>query len=312
MALLLMGFSALLLGVTLGANDAGNIFGTAVATRFVKYRTAVMLTFVFVVIGSTLQGGKGIDTLKSLTNQNMNTSIMVGLVVAGVGLVFTYLGQPISLSQSVVGGLLGLGLSQKTVDIGVVEKIVVSWITAPFGACICALVLYKLFYLVISKLKIGILEREIFIKIGLVVAGIVGAYALGANNVANTVGMFAGTLKEDYNTYLALFGGLSIGIGVVLFSKRVMMNIGRGIVVLDGFSAFISVISSGITVYIFSIIGVPVSTTHTIVGAVVGVGIHHGFHTLRFKTIKDILLSWVLAPTICLILTSSGYSIFIK
>ncbi|MCX8064074.1 MAG: anion permease [Candidatus Hydrogenedentes bacterium] len=311
MGYFLMLLSTLSLGITLGANDAGNVFGAAVATRFIKYRTAVILIFIFVLIGSILQGGKGIDTLRAVTNQNVNTSVLVGLVVAGVGIIFTFLGQPISLSQSVVGGLLGLGLSQKTLDIGIIEKIVLSWITAPLGACMCALILYKFFNAIFSNLSIGILQRELIIKVGLIIAGVIGAYALGANNVANTVGMFAGVWSETSTIELTFLGGASIGIGALLFSRSVMMNIGEGIVALDGFSAFVSVVSSGVTVYIFSIIGVPVSTTHTIVGAVVGVGIHHGFHTLKFKTIREILLSWVFAPAICLILTSSGYAIFI-
>jgi len=311
MKLFLMFLSAFLLGATLGANDAGNVFGTAVATRFIKYRTAVLLTFLFGLLGAVLQGGKGIDPLKSMTEQSIDTSILVGLVVASVGLVFTFLGQPISLSQSVVGGLLGLALSQKNFNLAVIEKIILSWITAPLIACLLSLVIYKVLTALFIRLKIGILDREVMIKLGLVFSGMVGAYALGANNVANTVGMFAGAWEDVSYTMLALLGGVSIGIGVVLFSKRVMMNIGKGIVFLDGFSAFVSVISSGIAVYIFSIVGVPVSTTHTIIGAVIGIGIHHGFHTLNYKTIRDIVLSWVLAPTICLILTSSGYAIFI-
>lgn len=308
----LMFLTAVFLGITLGANDAGNIFGTAVATRFVKYRSAVLLTFLFVVLGAVLQGSKGIDTLKSITEQNVNTSILVGLVVAFVGMVFTYLGQPISLSQSVVGALLGLALSQKNYNLFIIEKIILSWITAPFTACIFSLILYKILSTLFIKLHIGILDREFLIKVGLTIAGVIGAYALGANNVANTVGMFAGSWKDVSNIELALLGGVSIGTGVMLFSKRVMMNIGKGIVYLDGFSAFISVFSAGIAVYIFSLVGVPVSTTHAIIGAVVGVGIHHGFHTLNYRTIREILLSWILAPTICLILTSSGYAIFIS
>lgn len=306
----ILGTSALL-GLTLGGNDAGNVFGTAVATRFIRFRTAGILTFIFVVIGAVLQGSKGIETLSGITTHDINTSILVGLVVSIVGFILTLLGQPISLSQAVVGGLIGLGLSQNDVQWKMLWKVLLCWMFTPLGAGIIAIICYKVMLTLFLQMKIGILTRENLIRRGLFVSGIIGAYALGSNNVANTVGMFSGTLKGVSDTELALLGGLFIGTGVLLFSKPVMMNVGKGIVLLDGFSALVAVLSSGITVYIFSIVGVPVSTTQAVVGAIIGIGFHHGVHTLRFKVIEDIILSWLIAPIACLILVSAGYSIFI-
>lgn len=312
MGILLVVFTSALLGLTLGGNDAGNVFGTAVATRFIRFRTAGLLTFFFVIIGAVLQGSKGIDTLSGITTQNINTSILVGLVVSFVGFILTILGQPISLSQAVVGGLIGLGLTQNEVQWTMLWKVLICWAFTPLGAGIIAIICYKIMLTLFSHVKVGILTRETFIRRGLIISGIIGAYALGANNVANTVGMFAGTIEGVSNTELALLGGFFIGTGVLLFSKPVMMNIGKGIVLLDGFSALIVVLSSGITVYIFSLVGVPVSTTQAVVGAIIGVGFYHGVHTLRFKVIKDIVLSWLIAPIACLILTSAGYAIFLN
>lgn len=312
MGLLLVILTSALLGLTLGGNDAGNVFGTAVATRFIRFRTAGLLTFFFVIVGAVLQGSKGIDTLSGITTQNINTSILVGLVVSLVGFVLTVLGQPISLSQAVVGGLLGLGLTQNNVQWAMLWKVLICWAFTPLGAGMIAIICYKIMLISLSHVKVGILTRETFIRRGLIISGVVGAYALGANNVANTVGMFAGTIKGISNTELALLGGFFIGTGVLLFSKPVMMNIGKGIVLLDGFSALVVVLSSGITVYFFSLVGVPVSTTQAVVGAIIGVGFYHGVHTLRFKVIKDILLSWFVAPIVCLILTSAGYAIFLN
>ncbi len=309
--ILIFGVSALL-GITLGANDAGNVFGTAVATRFVRYRTACVLTFIFVVIGAVLQGSKGIETLSGITPQNVNTSVLVGFVVGIVGFILSLLGQPISLSQAVVGGLIGLGLSQNKVEWEILWKVLICWAFTPLGAGIIAIICYKILFVFLSHLRMGILTRETLIRRGLLLSGVIGAYSLGANNVANTVGMFSGTIKDVSNMELALLGGVFIGIGVLLFSKPVMMNVGKGIVILDGFSAFVVVLSSSVTVYIFSLVGVPVSTTQAVVGAIVGIGIHHGVHTLQFKVIKDILLSWLVAPIACLVFVSAGYAIFIN
>jgi len=191
-------------------------------------------------------------------------------------------------------------------------EVLICWAFTPLGAGVIAIICYKMMLALLSHVKIGILTREILIRRGLIISGIIGAYALGANNVANTVGMFAGTLPKLSNVELAFLGGLFIGVGVLLFSTPVIMNVGKGIVLLDGFSALVAVLSSGITVYIFSLIGVPVSTTQAIVGAIIGIGYHHGVHTLKFKVIRDILLSWLIAPITSLILVSAGYAIFIK
>lgn len=299
------------LGIVLGANDGGNVFGAAVATRFIRFRTAAILTFIFVVIGAVLQGSKGIETLSGITSQDINSSILVGLVVSIVGFSLIILRQPISLSQAVVGGLIGLGLAQHNLQWQILGKVFLCWFFTPIGAGVIAVICYKILLTIFSSMEIGILTRETLIRRGLIFSGILSAYALGANNVANTVGIFAGDWEGVSNIELAFLGSISIGIGALLFSKPIMMNIGKRIVVLDGFSALVAVLSSGITVYIFSLVGVPVSITQAIVGAIVGVGFYHGVHTLHFNVIKDILLCWFIAPTLCLILTSAGYAIFI-
>lgn len=299
------------LGIVLGANDGGNVFGAAVATRFIRFRTAAILTFIFVVIGAVLQGSKGIETLSGITSQDINSSILVGLVVSIVGFSLIILRQPISLSQAVVGGLIGLGLAQHNLQWQILGKVFLCWFFTPIGAGVIAVICYKVLLTIFSSMEIGILTRETLIRRGLIFSGILSAFALGANNVANTVGIFAGDWEGVSNIELAFLGSISIGIGALLFSKPIMMNIGKRIVVLDGFSALVAVLSSGITVYIFSLVGVPVSITQAIVGAIVGVGFYHGVHTLHFNVIKDILLCWFIAPTLCLILTSAGYAIFI-
>ncbi len=312
MGLLLIFVTSALLGMTLGGNDAGNVFGTAVATRFIRYRTACILTFIFVVIGAVLQGSRGIETLSGITTNNVSSSILVGLVVSIVAFILTILGQPISLSQAVVGGLVGLGLAQNEVQWKMLWKVLICWAFTPLGAGVIAVICYKAMLFIFSNMKIGILTRETLIRRGLIISGIIGAYALGANNVANTVGMFSGTISGFSDVELALLGGTFIGVGVLLFSKPVMMNVGKGIVLLDGFSALVVVLSSGVTVYVFSIVGVPVSTTQALVGAIVGIGFHHGVHTLKFKVVRDIVLSWLLAPISSLILVSAGYAIFLN
>ena len=95
-----------------------------------------------------------------------------------------------------------------------------------------------------------------------------------------------------------LTGGISIALGAVTYSKRVMMTVGKGLVSLDGFSAFIAVLSQAITVHIYAEIGVPVSTSQAIIGAVLGIGLVLGMQTINSRTLLNIVIGWLSTPLI--------------
>ncbi|MBL7171092.1 MAG: inorganic phosphate transporter, partial [Candidatus Omnitrophica bacterium] len=131
----------------------------------------------------------------------------------------------------------------------------------------------------------------------------------GANNSANATGVFyqAGTLSA-YQA--ALIGGVSIALGAVTFSKNVMLTVGKRLLNLDAFSAFIVILSEAITVHIFAIIGVPVSTSQAVVGGVLGIGIVKGMRTVDIRTLRRILYAWILTPVIGGIFSYFMYRLF--
>ena len=94
----------------------------------------------------------------------------------------------------------------------------------------------------------------------------------------------------------ALIGSLSIAFGILTYSKNVMNTIGRKIVELDGFSAFISTLSAAITVHVFTQVGVPVSISQASVGGVAGIGLLKGTKTMRKRTLIDIGIGWISTP----------------
>ena len=146
------------------------------------------------------------------------------------------------------------------------------------------------------------------IRILLIVCGCYGAYALGANNVANVSAVFVGPGMLDVSQ-AALFGSISIAAGAVTYSKAVMMTVGKGIVQLDSFTAFVCVLAHAVTVHIYAIVGVPVSTSQAIVGAVLGVGLIKGGQTIHFKTLGHIFAGWTATPFIAGFFSATGYFI---
>ncbi|MBW8017239.1 MAG: inorganic phosphate transporter [Planctomycetes bacterium] len=301
----------LFLGWTLGANDSANVFGTAVASRIISFKQACILCGMAVILGSYLQGAAGIETLSGLTTQSVSTAVIVTVSAALTGTFMTYLAIPISTSQAVVGSILGIALATGNADYSGLTKIVLCWIGTPLGSIVISCVLYKSLEWFFRTVPMSMLTRDKILWGGLLLAGTYGAYALGANNVTNSTGVFSGLIDGVSDRTLAAIGGVAIAAGAITFSKRVMLAVGGGIMPLDAFCALIAVLSMSITVHIFAVIGAPVSTSQGIVGAIIGIGILRGVQAIDLKTIRKIALGWIMTPILSLILAAAAYAIFL-
>ena len=294
--------SGFFLGWALGSNDAANIFGTAVATRTIRFWTAAILTSIFVIIGAVLEGSGGIHTLGSLSSQTVNSAFVTSLAAAITVSLMTYLKLPVSTSQAVVGAIIGSGIVRNTVNFSPLFKIFAAWVFTPIGALVISLIFMKIYINFIEKHVNNIVKLDKMVKIGLIMAGIYGAYALGANNVANVTGVYVKTgLITPFQG--ALFGGLAIASGVLTYSRNVMMTVGKRITELSSLNALIAVLAESTTVYIYAQIGIPVSTSQAIVGAVIGIGLVKGVNLINKNTLKNIFFGWLGTPTIALIIS---------
>ena len=320
---LLFVLSGAFLGWSLGGNDAANVFGTAVGTRVIKYRTAIWLSAVAVIVGALREGQIGIDKLGDFSAKNHITTglgafivmLMAALTVTGM----TVLKFPVSTSQCVIGSMIGWGLSQGVNNLGKAKDFYLAWVITPIGAMvICFVLCFFMERFVEGKIK-GLVGYDMFIKIGYIVAGVFGAYSLGANNTANATGIYLnvglfndhvigslnGFLRSLHINYAvtpqflaALIGGVSIAVGVLTFSKAVMFTVGEGITHLSPMTGFLAVISCSILVYVFALFGIPVSTSQAVVGAVMGAGFAKGIHGVDFKVLGRIFVAWFGTPTV--------------
>lgn len=285
------------LGWSLGANDASNVFGSAVASRMLKFWTAAVLASVFVLLGALLQGKAGIETLKNLTQLSLQQAVISSVAAAITVSIMTILGLPVSTSQAVVGAILGVGFLNRQINLAGLGKVVACWFGTPVGAVVVALIVYRGLAFFYNRLRINLFQSDILLRISLIAAGSYGAYSLGANNVANVSAVFVGA------GYLSVFsavliGGLSIAFGILTFSKRVMETVGKKLVMLDAFSALVVLLAEAITVHFYALVGVPVSTSQAVIGAVLGVGIIKGINTVSGPTLVRILIGWFLTPAV--------------
>lgn len=234
------------------------------------------------------------DHPRFASHQFRNAMIMsfsAALTVA----IMTILRLPVSTSQAVVGSIIGVGVIKGNVEWSGLIKVVACWIGTPVGGAVFTLIFFYFFRFILDKWKPSALLYDRAMTLLLILTGCCGAYALGANNVANVSAVFvmSGAMTVSQAEW---FGGIAIAIGVLTYSKPVMETVGGDIVRLDAFMAFITVLSLAVTVWIYALIGVPVSTTQAVVGAVLGFGVIKGAHTVNFKTLAKISVGWFFTP----------------
>lgn len=285
------------LGWSLGANDAANLFGSAVSSRMLRFWTAAILAACFVVLGAILQGSASIETLKNLTPLDPEKAILISIAAALTITTMTIFRLPISSSQAVVGALIGAGLFQHEINTGSLVKILVCWVGTPTGAVIFAILIYRIFGMIYNLLPLNMFQLDFLVRIGLIIAGCYCSFTLGANNVANVTAVFVGSGQLDIFE-ATLIGGCSIALGILTLSRGVMETVGKNLVVLDPFSALVVVTSEALTVQLYTLLGVPVSTSQAVVGAVLGIGVLKGIQTIRRSTFTSIFIAWFLTPAL--------------
>ncbi len=316
--------SGLFLGWSLGANDAANIFGTAVGTKMIKFRTAAIICSIFVIIGAVVSGAGASHTLGKLGAVNeIAGAFIVALSAAITVMWMTKAGLPVSTSQAIVGAIIGWNIfSGSSTSMSSLTKIVGTWFFSPILSALFAFALYYMVRALLEKTKIHMLKLDLLTRIGLLIVGAFGSYSLGANNIGNVMGVFittspfknlsvGGFFDLSSVQQLFLFGGIAIAVGVFTYSKKVMMTVGSGIFKLSPITALITVLASSITLFLFASQGlhdflvsfnlpafplVPVSSSQTVVGSVMGISFAKGGRNLNFKKLGQISIGWVVTP----------------
>ena len=322
--------SGLFLGWSLGANDAANVFGTAVGSRMVSFTTAAVICGLFVVLGAFVSGTGAAQTLGKLGSVNaLGGSFMAAFSAAITVYWMTKLALPVSTSQTIIGSIIGWNLfSDSYTDISSLFKILSTWIICPLLSGLIAALLFTLTKLLLRRIRMGLIRLDGYVRLALIFAGAFGAYSLGANNISNVMGVFlpvapfpAIQFNWGYSIspaqQLFLLGGIPIAVGVFTYSKRVMMTVGTELMTLTPLAAWIAVMSHSIVLFIFAseqlesflanlslptIPLVPVSSSQAVVGAVIGIGMLQGGREIQWPRVYGIVKGWAISPLLsCLI-----------
>jgi len=297
---------ALLFDFLNGMNDAGNSIATLISTRILTPRLGVLWAAVFNIIGA-FAFGVGVATTigKGIVDPYAVKPLVIMAALIG-SMIWTYnctrLGIPSSVSHSLIGGLCGAAVMKSglaTLNIAGIAKIAVFIVVAPLmGMVVSAVMMILLSWIVKSWSKMKV--EKAFSKLQLL-SSAAFSVSHGTNDAQKTMGIIsillfsAGILGKEFYVpwWVILACTLCIGLGTLAGGWKVIRTMGTKLTNLRPLGGSAAETGGAITVIGASLAGIPVSTTHTITGCIIGVGIQKNVGAVRWGMASNIVLAWV-------------------
>ena len=319
-------FLALVFDFLNGANDRANAIATVTATKALTPVKALILASVFNLVGACVSTkvaetiGKGI-ILPEVPEDIALVIIAVGVFGAVVWVfICTSFGIPISVSHSLVGGLLGAGIAAG--GLGIINweilnnKVFLAIVLGPFagfvvGALLFALISWLL-YLFFKKTPATATEG-VFKKLQIISASFM-AFGHGMNDAQNAMAVIAMALLAGefipffyVPLWVKLSCGFMMGLGTFFFGWRVMKTLGWRLTKLEPKHGFAAETGAGIAVVGASLAGMPVSTTHVIGSAVIGGTFFQSLRRIRWSEVGKMVTAWVITIPIAAAIGGAVY-----
>jgi len=320
----------------LGANDAANSIATSVGSGSLSMRRALALLIVFEVLGSVLVGYTVMKTIGRGIVPSFDPIGATAVVLSACIwiLLCTKVGLPISTTHSIVGAVLGYGLlvhGVARVNWSVLNTVFASWVLSPLLSFGIALATHQTVSGVFERARatdtlVARLRAERLLKYLLTFTACYYAFSWGANDVANATGVVYSMVSEDTAlqagdigtlVFISLFGATAMAVGAFTYGYKVIDTIGHKITRLSVVTAFVAQFSAASCTILFTVVpyllmgwGLPVSSTHATVGAVIGAGLRKGGGSVSKVVTGTILLSWLLTVPCAAGLSVALFSVF--
>ncbi len=307
-----------------GMNDAANSIATIVSTRVLTPMQAVVWAAAFNFLAAFIFGvsvattiGKGIVDV-SVVNNIVIFSGLVGAIILSA--TCTHFGLPISVSHAIIGGFGGAALAKAGFHALVLSgftKVIIFIFLAPIlGFIISLFFSICTMWLVRNRSPRGV--DRYFRKLQLVSSALF-SLSHGSNDAQKTIGIISlvlftnGMLGNSFYVpfWVIILSYTVIALGTMIGGWKVIKTLGMRVTKLTPFSGFSAETSAGITIIFASLLGIPVSTTHTITGSIIGVGSMKSFSAVRWGVAKNILWAWVLTIPLSAIFSMVTYYLIV-
>jgi inorganic phosphate transporter, PiT family len=290
-----------------GFHDAANSIAAIVSTRVLKPHWAVLWAAFFNFIAFLFFGLHVANTIGTgLVDPNVITNVVIfsALVGAIFWNIFTwFFGLPSSSSHALIGGLLGASIAHAGMEplkwggiIKVLSFIVISPLLGMIMGIILMVITSRLFFHANPHRIDGWFRRLQLLSSAFISMG------HGSNDAQKTMGIIAILLYSSHLSgdqfhvpiWVVIACNFVIALGTCFGGWRIVKTMGMKITKLKPVSGFCSDTASATTLALATFIGIPVSTTHTVTGAIIGVGSVHGFSAVRWGVAKNIVWAWIL------------------
>jgi PiT family inorganic phosphate transporter len=315
---LAMGFN-----YTNGFHDAANAIATSVSTRALTPRAALVLAAVGNLLGSFFGAkvaatvGKGIVDLPD----GHDSLVVVGAALFGAiawNLITWYFGLPSSSSHALIGGMVGAALAAGSVVLwhGVLEKVVIPMVVSPVVGMILGYLVMLAIYWIFRHKNPGKLSRGF--RRAQTVSAAAMAFGHGMQDAAKTMGIVVLALNVggfhsgiDIPLWVFFLTAGVLSMGTYAGGWRIMRTLGRKVIELDPPQGFAAETTASLVLYVAAIgYGAPISTTHTITSAIMGVGATKRLSAVRWGVATNIVAAWVLTfPAAGIVAVLSYYAI---
>jgi inorganic phosphate transporter, PiT family len=289
-----------------GFHDAANSIATVVSTRVLSPQKAVLWAAFFNFVAAFVLGthvaktmGKGMIDLEVVTQE----VILAGLIGAITWNLLTwYYGLPVSSSHALIGGYAGAAVAKagpRAILLSGWTKTLVFIVLAPLMGALLGFVLMVSVTWIFRRWHPFRLD-QLFRRMQLLSAGL---YSLGhgGNDAQKTMGIITGLLvssgvltRFDVPLWVVLISHAAIALGTMFGGWRIVKTMGTKITKLQPFGGFCAETSGAITLIMTTLLGIPVSTTHTITGAIIGVGATRRLSAVKWGVAGTIVWAWVL------------------
>ncbi len=302
-----------------GFHDAANSIALMVSTRLLTPQAAVMwaafFNFIaFLVFGTAVAKmvGKGL-----IDPDIVNNAVIFGALCGAItwNIITWWLGIPSSSSHALVGGLVGAGVAKggtSAIIAGGLIKTSVFIIISPMFGMLVAMLLMVLVLWIVEKRSPYPTER-VFNKLQFVSSSL---YSLGhgGNDAQKTMGIITVLLVAngyqqgfEIQFWVIIACHLAMAAGTLFGGWRIVRTMGMGITRIRPSGAFCAQTSGAIALFLATWLGIPVSTTHTITGAIVGVGISRRVSAVRWGLASRIVWAWVLTIPCSGLIAATAY-----
>ncbi len=296
-----------------GWTDAPNAIATVVSTGVMTARQAIVMAVVMNTIGAmagtavAATVGKGIVAPSALTVPAI-AATMVSII--GWGTLAARLGIPVSKSHALLAGLAGAGFAGggwEALQWAGWEKVIIGLVASLFAGFVGAFALGRIIIALAAKAKPTRAKRN-FDRAQMASAAFL-AFNHGLNDGQKFMGVFAMTLlaggvipEFHIPWWVIILCASTMGVGTSFGGWRIIKTVGAKMTRLTSWQGFAATMAASSTIYVASSYGIPLSTTHTITSAVVGVGASKRVSDVRWGVLRRIMLAWVATFPACAVL----------